>query len=61
MLMEMMALTGPGRLRTKSFLDTSVQNILYPYLSISHHFGAVLGTKICLFLVKFGIIFWITS
>ena len=45
MLMEMMALTGPGRLRTKSFLDTCVQKFLSPMLAISHHFGAHLGDQ----------------
>ena len=45
MLMEMMALTGPGRLRTKSFLDTSVQKFPCLGFAISHHFGAHFGDK----------------
>ena len=60
MLMEMMTLTGPGRLKTNSFLDTSGQKSQCPALAISHHFGAHFGDQNLVFLVKFGIIFWIT-
>ena len=68
MLMEMMALTGPGRLRTKSFLDTFVQNILCSAFAISHHFGAHFGDQNLFFLCKiwdhfldhFFITFWST-
>ena len=68
MLMEMMALTGPGRLRTKIFLDTSVQKILCPGIAILSHFGPHSGTQnlqFCysfwdLFFDHFLIIFWST-
>ena len=66
--MEMMALTGPGHLRTKSFLDTSVQKSLCPVIAISHNFGAHFGDQnlhlFCSFWVHFFdhflITFWAT-
>ena len=62
MLMEMMTLTGPGRLKTKSFLDTSGQKCRCRLLAISHHFGDqnlfIFGKIWDHFLDHFLITFW---
>ena len=68
MLMEMMTLTGPGRLKTNSFLDTSGQKSQCPAFAISHNFGAHFGDQNLLvfitsgghFFEHFVITFWTT-
>ena len=68
MLMEMMTLTGPGRLKTNSFLDTSGQICPCPRTAISNHFGAHFGDQNLLifgkiwdhFLDHFLLTFWTT-
>ena len=57
LLMEMMALTGPGRLGTKSFLETSVQKSQCPRIAILSHFGAHFGTQNLYFCCSFWIRF----
>ena len=64
MLMEMMTLTGPGRLKTNSFLDTSGQKSPCPAFAISHYFGPHFGDHNLLIFCKicdhFLDPFWIT-